>query len=146
MTLVVARRYRAPMGRRFAVSLVTVLLLTVAAPTALGKTFFGLGGETFAPGEIVRAEIAGCGNNDSCGRVVEGLRVFLAPGPAPRAGRADAAGLRLAGRITRRGVLVFRAPNRRGTWHLLARPYRGAPEFLAVSAGFLVRPTPSSRP
>lgn len=129
------------MGRPFAIALLTTFLVALVVPTALGKTFFGLAGETFAPGEIIRAEIAGCKGNDSCGRVVQGLRVFLAPGPASHKGRPDVSGLRRAGRITRRGVLVFRAPSRPGTWHLLARPYRGAPRFLPVSAAFAVRAT-----
>lgn len=55
MTVLVAWRYRTPVGRRLAIALLTTFRVALVVPVALGKTFFGLAGETFAPGEIVRA-------------------------------------------------------------------------------------------
>ena len=124
-------------------------LIVVASPAA-AKTFFStVGGKSFVQGETVHAEILGCAGNDVCGRIVKGLKVFLAPGPPTPRGRESATGLRLGGRISRQGRLVFRAPAPPGRWHLIARPYRGAPRLLPVSGAFAVTtpaPPPPSPP
>jgi hypothetical protein len=144
-------RYGPAMRVRLGVALMLAGIgLGIVAQTATAKTFFrSVGGKTFVQGQVVRTEILGCRGNDACSRAVKGLRVFLAPGPPALRGRADGGGLRPAGRVTPQGTLAFRVPGPPGTWHLLARPFRGARELLPVSAAFTVQapaPPPPTPP
>jgi len=149
MDAAIGRRYGRSMRVRLGVAAVLAgISLGIVVQAATAKMFFqSVGGATFVEGQVVRTEIMGCRENDACARVLGGIRVFVAPGPPSPRARRSSRGLRAAGRVTPRGELVFRAPRPPGTWHLVARPFRGARELLAVSAAFRVRaPAPPRGP
>ncbi len=92
--------------------------LVLAAPAAAKIWFMSVRGDTYAVGQSVRTEIAGCPT--PC--PVRGTQVWL--------GRASSNRLVRLGTVDRRGVLIFRVPNvRAGTYHLATGGRRVSDSF-----------------
>jgi hypothetical protein len=92
--------------------------LVLAAPAAAKIWFMSVRGDTYAVGQVVRTEIAGCPT--PC--PVRGTQVWL--------GRSASNRLVRLGVVDRRGVLVFRIPNvRTGIYHLATSGRRVSDSF-----------------
>ena len=92
--------------------------LALAAPAAAKVWFMSVRGDTYAVGQVVRTEIAGCPT--PC--PVRGTQIWL--------GRAASNRLVRLGAVDARGVLVFRIPTvRPGTYHLATGGRRVSDSF-----------------
>lgn len=127
---------------RLALAVLTSAVGVLAGVTAAeAKVYFGdLDGKTLRWDERVSSTIANCPGNASCMDHVEGIVVYLRPGPRARS-RPDMDTLRRVGRVTRNGTIRFRVPHvRRGRYHLLARvPTDTGGRWFPVSGSFRIR-------
>jgi hypothetical protein len=121
---------------RLRIAILAALVLAIMPATAEAKIWFDdLGGRTVEPWALVRTSIAGCQESLGCIPGIAGTPAYAVPTskPRPRTCRA-ARRYHRAGRVTDRGVLRFRAPDRVGRYSLV----------IAYMDGDFCRPMPAS--
>jgi hypothetical protein len=125
--------------------LVTLAALALVAPgTASAKVWFGdVQGQAYEPWQLVTTTMAGCEDTGraECIPGIAGSPVFAVPfnGQWREWTCKRAARHHRAGRITPRGQLRFRAPERPGRYQLVMAAESQTPCWAAsVSAGFRV--------